>query len=171
MKPVSEAKLADVFTRGQIERTARAGVGRELRYRDNPHRLIVIHLADTDSVSYCIDVMSRILDLDEEWVLVTRYGSVADLGLRDGVEDAKGLSFPSAERNQLATYLCSRSIDLASVSADLYVLSSTGQVMVTWDHHSADEGIQVGLQSVEDAGRLLTMLNQLGVELELFYCA
>jgi hypothetical protein len=93
------------------------------------------------------------------------------LNLAPAGDDAKALSFAPAERHALATYLCSRPVDLASIAADLYVLGSKGNTLVTWDHHSAEEGITIDLQSVGDAGRLLTSLNELGVELELFYTA
>jgi hypothetical protein len=104
-------------------------------------------------------------------MLITRYGSIADLGLLSGAADAEALSFAADERTALATYLCRRSTGLSAVSADLYVAGRRGQALVTWDHHSADEGISMELQSVTDAGRLLVSLNELGVELELFYSA
>ena len=170
MEPITETRLRQLFTRAHIEAAdVTAGIGQELRYRDNPRRVIVIHLAETDSLEYRIELVSRVLEMDEEWVLITRYGSIGDLGLLPGVDDAAGLSFEAVERQALATYLCSRSTHLAAISADLYVLGSSGNALVTWDHHSADEGITVDLQSVSDAGRLLVSLNELGAELELFY--
>ena len=113
--------------------------------------------------------MSRVLELDDEWVLVTRHGSIADLKLLAGTDDAAALTFGATERHALATYLCTRPTHLSAGSADLYVFGRKGNALVTWDHHSADEGIGVDLQSVTDAGRLLMSLNELGVELELFY--
>jgi hypothetical protein len=41
--------------------------------------------------------------------------------------------------------------------------------LVTWDHHTADEGLDVRLQSVAEASRLLVSLNDFGAELEVFY--
>jgi hypothetical protein len=67
--------------------------------------------------------------------------------------------------------LCTRPVDIISASSDLYVLEARGDVHVTWDHHTADEGLQVSLQSVPETTRLLASLNDLGVELELFYLA
>ena len=170
MEPVTETQLRALFARARIDAADQtAGIGQELRYRGNARRLIVIHLAETDSPEYCIDALSRVLEADNEWMLITRYRSVADLGLMPGIEDAAALSFSGVERRRLAAYLCSRPTDLASVSADLYVLGSKGEMLVTWDHHSADEGIEVHVQAVSAAGALLASLNELGVELELFY--
>jgi hypothetical protein len=172
MQPVTEMRLSEWFGAVPIERgDAAAPGGQQLRFRGNPRRVIVVHLAETDSPEYCIDVVARMLETDDEWMLITRYGSIADLGLLSGAADAEALSFAADERTALATYLCRRSTGLSAVSADLYVAGRRGQALVTWDHHSADEGISMELQSVTDAGRLLVSLNELGVELELFYSA
>jgi hypothetical protein len=112
--------------------------------------------------------MSRVLALDEEWVLLTRYGSVADLGVMTAAEGAAGFVLQAQARTLLAAYIGSRSTALSSVSADLYVLGCGGDALLTWDHHSADEGISVAFQSAATAGRLLVSLNELGAELEVF---
>jgi len=170
MEAIDETGLRELLARAHIEpANAAAGIGRELSYRLGARRTIVIHLAETDPLEYCVELMSRVMATDDEWVLITRYGTIGGLGLMAGVDDAEGLSFASTERQALASYLCSRSTDLASISADLYVLGNRGDTLVTWDHHSADEGITIDLQSVSDAGRLLASLNELGAELELFY--
>jgi hypothetical protein len=169
MEPVTEARLRELFASAQIDVASNpALVGNELTYRVSPPRVIVIHLGETDSPEYCVELMSRVLQADEAWILVTRYGSIADLGLMPGLDDAKALAFGALERRELATYLCTRSTALSSVSADLYVIGGSGNTLITWDHHSADEGIEVALQSVSAAGRLLVSLNELGTELELF---
>jgi hypothetical protein len=169
MKSVTATRLHELLARAQIDVSAdTANVGKELIYRSGPHRTIVIHLGETDSREYCIELFTRVLALDADWLLLTRYGSVADLGLMPDVEDAAALEFSGSERAALATYLCTRSTRLSSISADLYVLDSNGEVLVTWDHHSADEGISVAFQSVATAGRLLVSLNELGAELEVF---
>jgi hypothetical protein len=169
MESLAEARLRELLVRAHIDvAAASAGVGRELTHRAGPRRVIVIHLADSDSQEYRVELMSRVLALDEEWVLLTRYGSVADLGVMTGAEGAAGFVYQAHERTLLAAYLCSRSTALSSVSADLYVLGCGGDALLTWDHHSADEGISVAFQSAATAGRLLVSLNELGAELEVF---
>ena len=56
-----------------------------------------------------------------------------------------------------------------SPGIDLYVLSKNGNVLITWDHHTADEGLRIELHSISDASRLLVSLNELGAELDLYY--
>jgi hypothetical protein len=170
MKPLNEDGLRELFARAHIDAADVArGIGQQLSYRSNARRTIVIHLAETHTLEYCIDVISRVLELDDEWLLIPRYGSVRELELMAEPADAEALSFMAAEKHALATYLCSRSTGLAAISADLYVLGRRGDILITWDHHSAVEGISIELQSVGDAGRLLASLNEFGVELDLFY--
>ena len=66
-------------------------------------------------------------------------------------------------------YLCTRDMAMGSVSQDVYLVGADGNVLVTWDHHTADEGLSVDLRDVEQASRLLADLNLLGAELEVFY--
>ena len=170
MKPLNEEGVREWFVRAHIDAADPArGIGQQLSYRSNARRTIVIILAETDPLEYCVDVVSRVLESDDEWLLIPRYGSVRELDLMGEPGNAKALSFTAAEKHALATYLCTRSTDLGSISADLYILGHRGDILITWDHHSADEGISIELQSVSDASRLLVSLNHFGVELELFY--
>ena len=170
MKSLNEDRLREAFGRAHIDAAdVSRGIGQQLTYRTNPHRTIVIHLVETHTLEYCIDVVSRVLASDDEWLLIPRYGSVRELDLIDEAGNAEAVSFTAAESDAMARYLCTRSTALSSSSADLYVLGGRGDILITWDHHSADEGISIQLQSVSDAGRLLVSLNELGVELELFY--
>jgi len=170
MKPLNEHSLRELFARAHIDAADRArGIGQQLSYRSNAPRTIVIHLVEAHTTEYCIGAISRVLDADDEWLLIPRYGSASELDLMVEEDGADALLFTAAEKHALATYLCTRPIDLGSISADVYVLGRRGDILLTWDHHSADEGITIELQSVSDAGRLLTSLNEFGVELELFY--
>ena len=79
--------------------------------------------------------------------------------------------FQSQERAALARYLATRPMDLAQATADLYALSGEGRILVTWDHHTADEGLSVSLLDIDTAGQLLVALNAFGAEMEVFYAA
>jgi len=59
-------------------------------------------------------------------------------------------------------------MDPGATSTDLYVLSGNGKALITWDHHTAENGLLVELVSVDDASQLLRSLNNLGAELELY---
>jgi hypothetical protein len=93
----------------------------------------------------------------------------ASLGICDVVLEAEALAFGLAEAERLCAYLCERDMSISSVSSDLYALSADGHVMVTWDHHTAAEGLRIDLRDVNTTSRLLADLNSAGVELELFY--
>jgi hypothetical protein len=60
-------------------------------------------------------------------------------------------------------------MDIGAISCDLYALSGSGKTLLTWDHHTEDDGLCVQLQRVSDATALLTYLNEFGAELNLFY--
>ena len=56
-----------------------------------------------------------------------------------------------------------------TASPDLYLVSGSGAVLVTWEHHTEDEGLEINVAEVDESSRLLTKLNAIGAELELFY--
>lgn len=145
------------------------GIGRELTYLQYPRRIVIVHFGEDEAQEYLLTVTSRILELDEEWLLLTRYGTAGDLDLGTGGLDVAAIGFGSDERSLLAEYLCTRPTDVGSISADLYVLAGRGGILVTWDHHSAEDGLTIELQSVSDTSRLLISLNEFGAELELLY--
>jgi hypothetical protein len=171
MGPIPRDQLDVLLGRASIRVAAPTlGIGREISYVDTPRRTIVVHFAKSDAVEYVRSVMSRILDADEEWLLLSRYGSVSDLGLLTPASNSAAISFAQAEQPALVEYLCTRPTNAGSISADLYLLSRKGNSLVTWDHHTADEGLVVHLKSIADTNRLLVSLNELGAELEVFYC-
>src|SRR5262245_32200420 len=172
MRSITVEQLDQLLSQAAIRIAAtNIGIGRELTYRDGPRRTLVVHLAKAEPLEYVRSVMLRILDLSEEWLLLTRYGAASDLGLLPASRNAAAISFARTERPELVEFLCARPINVGSVAADLYVLASSGDTLVTWDHHTAAEGLEVKLKSVADTTRLLTSLDELGVELELFFGA
>ncbi len=145
------------------------GIGRELSYRPPPLRVVVIHFGDSDSPEYITRVVSIVLSTRESWVLIPRHCPASALGIHDVSLEAEALAFGLPERERLCAYLCEHDTSLNSASADLYALSADGDVLVTWDHHTADEGLRIDLRVVDTTSRLLADLNTAGVELELFY--
>jgi len=172
MRSITVKHLDQLLSRAAIRvAAANTGIGRELAFREGPRRTVVVHLAKAEPLGYVRSVISRILDLSEEWLLLTRYGAASDLGVLPANRDMAAISFAGTERQALVEFLCTRPTDIGSVAADLYVLASGGETLMTWDHHTAAEGLEVNLKSVADTTRLLTSLNGLGAELELFYSA
>jgi hypothetical protein len=172
MRAIAAEQLDQLLSRAAIRVAAPTmRVGRELTFREDPRRTVIVHFAEAEPLEYVRSVTSRILDLSEEWLLLSRYGSVSDLGLLPASPDMLAISFARSERPKLVEYLCTRPADIGSASTDLYVLGDSGDTLVTWDHHTAADGLEVKLKSVADTTRLLASLNELGAELEMFYSA
>ena len=155
-----------------IERADPSGpIGKQLVYRPYPIRTIVVYLGEEVQVEYAEQVVLRVLSFAENWLLVPRYGGAEDLGVIEMSGHAEAILYQSQERVALARYLSTRPIDLAQATADLYALSGDGKVLVTWDHHAAEEGFSVNLLDIDTASQLLVALNGLGAEMEVFYAA
>lgn len=170
MTAITADEFKAVLDRGALrEAQAHLGIGRALSFADGPARQVVVHFGADDSEQYLRDVTDRILSLEDEWLLAPRHGAVAALGLLGGETDAAAVRFTVAERERLSEYLCTRSVDVGTVSADLYAVSDSGSILVTWDHHTAEEGLNIDLRRIRDATRLLGALNDLGTELDLFF--
>src|SRR5262245_51606682 len=159
MEAVHHERYADVLTKAGL-RVADPGhrIGLELTYTVPVPRMVVLHFGKSDTEAYVLDAVARVLRLADAWLLVPRYGSASKLGLLDSAASMAAISFSAAEHSQLARYLYSRPMDFDSSSQDLYVLSANGGVLVTWDHHMADEGLRVELLSVKDTEQLLVSL-------------
>jgi hypothetical protein len=132
-------------------------------------RAIVVRFGSTDGSDYIADTVSIILSSQDSWLLIPRYGPAAQLSSLTTIPEAEALSFGANERGQLCTYLCTRDMTMGSVSQDIYVVSANGNTMVTWDHHTHDEGLRIDLRDVKESSRLLVELNTFGAELEAFY--
>ena len=172
MTPVSPGEFEAVLAGGPLrEAPAHVGIGRQLSFVPGPAREVVVHFGTDDSEQYLQEVTSRILALEDKWLLVPRRGMADSLGLLPKGSSASAICFEASERGDLSRYLCTRPMDLRSASADLYAVAASGTILVTWDHHTAAEGLSIGLQRVSDAGRLLSALNDLGAELEVFCAA
>jgi hypothetical protein len=128
----------------------------------------LVYFGESNNQAYVSSVISIILEVEEEWFLIPRYGTASDLHIIESGEVA-AILFRPPDRQKLIGYLCTRSMDIEGFSADLYVLSTSGNVLVTWDHHTASEGLTIQLCKVSQATQLLVALNELGAELEVFY--
>jgi hypothetical protein len=144
-----------------------SSIGKQLAFVVPVPRMVVLYFAGRNTETYVPDAVLRVLELSDEWLLTPRYGSASDLGLLPGASTTAAVSFGASEHPQLARYLCTRSMDPNSQAQDLYVLSGKGHALVTWDHHTAEEGLKIELLSISDAARLLVSLNELGAELDL----
>jgi hypothetical protein len=173
MTPVMTDQFEALLARGGLQEARPVvGIGRELSFVDGPARQLVVHFGAEEPVQYLRDVTDRILALESEWLLVARWGTVASLGLLpEETRAPRAICFESSEQADLSHFLCTRPMEFGCTSVDLYALSSSGNILVTWDHHTASEGLGIGLRHSADASRLLSSLNDLGAEMEVFYVA
>jgi hypothetical protein len=170
MQPLSFEEVDQILSAAAIEVAAPSvGIGRQLTFVNTARRTIVVRFAEDEPLQYLLAVTACVLEGDRKCVLLTRYGSAADLDLYNTKLPLGGIVFDATEQKELAEYLCTRATEASSPEADLYVLSGKGTALVTWDHHTAADGLAVEFQSVEDASRLLVSLNRLGAELEVYY--
>ena len=170
MEPLNDEQLHEFLARVNVHAAApELGIGRELGYRPTPLRVLVIHIADSDSPAYRARIFSIVLSTRESWLLIPRHGAASGLGIADVVLETEALAFGLPERGRLGAYLSEHDTRVSSSSSDLYALSADGDVLVTCDHHTADEGLRIDLRDVSTTSRLLAGLNRVGVELELFY--
>ena len=123
-------------------------IGRQLTFSELPLRTVVVHFGQSDSKDYISKVVEIVLQTEAEWVLTTRYGTASDLGIIEGSNTFAAILFKTSERGKLVDYLTSRPMNIGRVSSDLYVLSKSGDVLVTWDHHTSSEGLQIELCKV-----------------------
>jgi hypothetical protein len=170
MTPLSEKEFRLVCDRGGVTRAAPdLKIGRELSLGGAPLRQLVVYIGDKVSDSYREAVTNAVFSVESGWLLFPRYGNIGDLGLLDVESEGAAIRFSEGELASLSTYLRSRPVAPWRSTADLYVLSESGQILMTWDHHSYDEGLSICFRQVPTATKVLGELNELGAELEVFF--
>ena len=145
------------------------GIGRELSYINPPLRTLVFQFVESDPLEYVAGAVALILDIEEEWLLFPRFGNASDIQLLVGKDDFAAILVKAPERPILVNYLCTRSTSREFASADLYVVSKSGNILITWDHHTLAEGLSIQFQQVKDASQVLLALNEFGAELDVYY--
>src|ERR1041384_2696126 len=154
MEPIDQKALFELLATAGVNAADPAlGIGRELAFARPPTRTVIGHVGEGSH--YRAKAVSIRPSCDGSWCLIPRYGSAGTLALVETTADIAGVSFAPSEHSILERYLCERSVHPGATSADLYCLGASGHVLVTWDHHTADEGLTVQLRRVADANRLL----------------
>jgi hypothetical protein len=168
MEALDAAAVAQFLDTTKVS-AAESQFGRVLTYRDQPLRTVVIYVGDKISREHVSRLVSVLLSSSDSWLLIPRRGSASKLGLPSIPPEAEAILFRATELDDLCAYLCTRDMDLGSPSCDLYLVSGSGTIFVTWDHHTSDEGLDANLWDIDESSRLLARLNTIGAELELFY--
>jgi hypothetical protein len=170
MDALNQAEVREFLLKADIAAGDRElDIGRELHYHRSPRRTVVIHFSVSDSLDYISQIVSIVLSAQDSWLLIPRYAPASKLAVSSGFPVADALRFGAGDREQLCGYLCTRDMGPGAVSSDLYIVGGNGHIIVTWDHHTRDEGLSIDLRDVSESSKLLAGLNDLGAEMEVFY--
>jgi len=170
MQSVPDEELRSFLAKAGIEMaTPSSNIGAQLSYRPGARRTIVVQFAETDNWEYVSEVLSAVLSIEDTWVLIARYGSVVQLGLANNAEGAAAVRFNGDENSTFVTFLRPDLKNPRTITRDLYAIGASGEILVTWDHHTFQDGLSVEFSDIARSSRLLTGLNALGAELEVYY--
>lgn len=143
-------------------------IGMELTYCNNPLRTIVVHIIEADIPEHLIEVLRLLFTQDTSWLVVARFGFNAEWGIPFSAnEKATAISFEALEAEKLPALLSNHMPRLRSLRDDLYVLGHSGNIILTFDHH-IDEGMEISINDIDVAARILVGLNSAAAEVELF---
>jgi hypothetical protein len=165
MEPLDNGALQSFLNAASILQGS--GSGRALQYGARVARTIVVQLVADDFPDHARAVLHTILGSADSWVLIARYGHVPIDLLLATHAPVSAVTFAAAEADHVAAFLASHGPPTVSGGNDVYLIARDGRMFLTWDHHW-DEGIDVGCVDVQRASVLLTALNELGTELELY---
>lgn len=164
MEPVTHEQLLESFSRLPV---CLDGIGHDLAFTSPARRTLVLHFADQAPCERMSAVLSIVLDMEEEWFLIPRQGSMADMGLPDSGHECVALRLQGSDRSFLANCLSTTSPDSPGARPGaLFVVAGSGDTVIDWDRQ-ARQALRIGFQRVEDAGYALLSLNELGAELDL----
>jgi len=143
-------------------------IGKGLQFGTIAKRTIVVHLGVPDT-SFIERLFRSILPLAKSWIVAPRYGDATSLGFGAFPDDIVAISLSTSESDDIIRVICAPLNQGAGIDNDIYLLSVTGRVLITWDHHTLREGFKIELTSIDDASQLLVALNELGAEMQAFY--
>lgn len=163
MKPVSQKMLMGLLDKAAIAMVPpELGIGRQLTYEPSAKRTFVIQFEESHSAEEVQVALAIILSSCEGWTLVERHA-------RDIQAERSAVQYGHNDQDRLVE-------DLGSIQAigpqgrsDLYRISNDGKTMVTWDHHTSNEGLVVQFNDVGRSNEVLMDLNRVGTEMDLFF--
>jgi hypothetical protein len=169
MEPISNSQFKAYLSRARIVvADPNLNIGKDLSYSETALRRVVVYFGESDSQIYVSKVISILFEVEEDWFLIPRFGTASDLHIIEG-ENVSAILYRPPDRQNLVEYLFTRSMDLGGFSADLYVLSRSGDILIIWDHHTASEGLKIDFCKVVQSTQFLSALNELGSEFEVYH--
>jgi hypothetical protein len=157
LSDISEEQLRKILAEAGISLAgSQLDTGNELSYRDDPARIIVVYFDETDIPGELSKTLEQILSVEPCWILVPREGT------------GSASVFEKPDIQNLIKRLISHLPKMNNVGEDLYLIGKSGKVFISFNHHMSEEGLGIFLSDVGVAGTLLSVLNEIGAELELF---
>lgn len=165
MKPVSVKDIEKMLQAAGVSSTDYINDDSRLLELSKTTRYLKVWVGEGYTPAFVAEILSLVLQLDTSWLLLPRFGDASELGFAEVGEGARAIAFDVPDYPFLADYL-STYPHARAVYSDLWLVGGTGNVLFSWDHHAAPDGLDVSLRLVADASRLLVSLNELGAEIE-----
>jgi hypothetical protein len=170
MKTITLSELSDFCSGASISiPKSDVGIGNDLSFFDCPARTVVIHFSETDVPDYLQKILNIIFSVDRAWLLVPRFQFQPDWNIPNTTENDAAILFESNAITELSTLLVKRLQYIKSFTEDLFIISGSGNLLMRFDHHFLDEGLDLYVKDIKKSNQLLVALNDIGSELEVYY--
>jgi len=149
MHAVSPEELHALLAKAGIEMAPpKTKIGAQLSYRPYARRTVVVQFGEHDTPQYVSQTLLTVLSIEVAWLLTARYGSVAELISLESPDNVAALRFDAAECEVLERLLRPGPPHTRTIVRDLYVVGASGQTLVTWDHHTFQDGLSIEFSDV-----------------------
>lgn len=170
MNIIKKSEFFEFCAKSKIEiADSNLNIGQYLSFKDSPWRTLVVYAIRNDIPTYLQELFLTILETESSWLLCPRYRYHGGLNHHGNQYHDEILSFDCSELNSLRDIL----VDYWEArnfcyGDDLYIISESGDILISYDHHLEDTGLIIFLNDIEKTGKLLVVLNTLGAEIQLY---
>jgi len=170
MKPISQQEFENFLGINKISIAPNEEkIGRQLSSEWHNKRTIVIHLLDSDTDDYIFQVLQVLFNLEREWLVFPRYGSLEKIIKTPLLTNVCAVAVLSDELRELINVLISMKIERTIIDSDPYILAGSGDIIAAWDHHVFSDGFTISFSNVEKSTLFISALNQVGTEFDVVY--
>lgn len=145
-------------------------IGKYLSFKIGPKRTVVIHIVESDSGEYLTRLFQAVLSVETTWILSSRVRYRGDVNFGDLKLNQEVITVTNSDKNIFSKFLFEYLHKLRSVSDDLFIVGHSGNVIIKYDHHIFSDGLDIYMNDIKKTSKLLKSLNELGAELNLYYC-
>jgi hypothetical protein len=131
-------------------------IGRELTYSNALKRTVVVLFVDSDFPAIVRATLAAVCEIRDEWVWVNRFG------------EGTGIKYSINKRPDLINKLVDTWPQLHCIQDDIFLVSGDGKALLSFNHHILDNGMPIFFSNIEKAGLLLSRLNAIGAEFEVY---